>query len=287
MTEPRWTEHQRLIDIRHRWPALNTFILAADRFRLHRTSRHSALVAHYTFMSLFPLTLVFTAVLGFVLDGNPDLQRRIIDSALGSAPVIGPQLEADPTRLTGNLPVLVIGLLTTLWAGLRAFNVLQTALDDIADVPLARRPSLLKVRTRSLLGVLILGSAQIGGAVLATLGGTGGVPVLSRLLLLAGSIAVNATAIAATFRYLCSARPGWGAVRPGAIAAGLSFSVLQLVGTSLVARAIAHASPVYGAFASVIGLMTWLSLHAWVLLLGAEMNGVLVIRRQPEPAEPM
>jgi uncharacterized BrkB/YihY/UPF0761 family membrane protein len=287
MSSTRWTDHERLVGIRQQWPTVNTLILAADRFRLHRTSRHSALVAHYTFMSLFPLTLVFTAVLGFVLDGNPDLQQRIIDSALGHMPIIGPQLKADPTRLNGSVPVLVVGLLTALWAGLRAFNVLQTALDDIADVPVSKRPTLITTRKRSLLGVLILGTAQIGGATLATLVGTGGVAIVNRLLLLVGSVAVNSAAIAATFRYLCTARPSWTEVRPGAIAAGASFSALQLVGTSLVARAIAHASPVYGAFASVIGLMTWLSLHAWVMLLGAEMNGVMAIRRRPEPAEPM
>lgn len=257
---------------------------------MHRTNRHSALVAHYTFMSLFPLTLVFTAVLGFILDHNPELQTRILDTALGTLPIIGPQLKADPTRLTGSVPVVVVGLLATLWAGLRAFNVLQTALDDIADVPLSSRPSLIDTRKRSLVGVFILGSAQIGGATLATLVGTGGVTVVNRLLLLIGSVGVNTLAIAATFRHLCSARPTWAAVRPGAIAAGISFSVLQLVGTSLVARAIVRASPVYGAFASVIGLMTWLSLHAWVLLLGAELNGVLEIRRRPsrvEPTEPI
>lgn len=253
---------------------------------MHRTNRHSALVAHYTFLSLFPLTLVFAAVLGFILDHNPGLQKRIIDTALGTMPIIGPQLKADPTRLTGSVPAVVVGLLTTLWAGLRAFNVLQTALDDIADVPLSARPSLIQTRTRSLVGVLILGSAQIGGATLATLVGTGGVTVVNRLLLLTGSVGVNTLAIAATFRHLCCARPRWEAVRPGAIAAGVSFSLLQLAGTSLVARAIARASPVYGAFASVIGLMTWLSLHAWVLLLGAELNGVLDIRRRQEPAEP-
>ncbi|HEV2823653.1 MAG TPA: hypothetical protein VG035_00365 [Actinomycetota bacterium] len=36
--------------------------------------RHAALLAHYGFLSLFPLLLVFVTVLGYTLDGDPELQ---------------------------------------------------------------------------------------------------------------------------------------------------------------------------------------------------------------------
>lgn len=279
MTQPSWAQHERIVQARERWGVVDAAMLAIDRFRLHRTGRHSALVAHYGFMSLFPLALVFTTVLGFVLQGNPGLRKRILESAFRDIPIIGPDLQADPTRLRGDVVVLLVGTLVTLWAGLRAFNVLQTALDDIADVPLARRPNLLRTRARSLVGVLIVGAAQLSATVVAGLSGVGGVQSVHRALLVLATFALNATAIAATYRFLCTARPEWRAVRPGALAAGFAFAVLQVVGTTFVARAIANASPVYGAFASVIGLLTWLSVHSMSLLLGAELNGVLQTRR--------
>jgi uncharacterized BrkB/YihY/UPF0761 family membrane protein len=65
-------------------------------------------------------------------------------------------------------------------------------------------------------------------------------------------------------------------VLPGAVVGGLAFTALQLVGTQVVARAIANASPVYGTFASVIALTWWLGLHSTIALGGAELNRVLV-----------
>lgn len=291
MTQPSWAQHERIVQAREQWGIVDALVLAIERFRVHRTGRHSALVAHYGFMSLFPLALVFTTVLGFVLQGNPELRERILKTAFRDIPIIGPDLQMDPDRLRGDVLVLVIGTLITLWAGLRAFNVLQTALDDIADVPLNARPNLLRTRVRSLRGVLILGATQLGATVVAGLSGVGGVQNVHRVLLMLATFALNAAAIAATYRFLCTARPTWREVRPGALWAGFAFAVLQVVGTTFVARAIANASPVYGAFASVIGLLTWLSVHAMALLLGAELNGVLFTRRlgraEPQPTEPI
>ena len=73
---------------------------------------------------------------------------------------------------------------------------------------------------------------------------------------------------------------------PGAVAAGFAFAVLQVLGTTLVARFIAKASPIYGTFATVIGLITWMSMHAMALLLGAELNGVLPLSRLDLPTNP-
>ena len=46
----------------------------------------AALIAYYGFVSLFPLLLVFTSILGIVLHNNPELENRILDSALSRFP---------------------------------------------------------------------------------------------------------------------------------------------------------------------------------------------------------
>ena len=53
---------------------------------------HAATITYYGFFAIFPLLLVLTTVLGFVLQSHPHLEQRIINSALGQFPVIGPQL---------------------------------------------------------------------------------------------------------------------------------------------------------------------------------------------------
>ena len=175
--------------------------------------------------------------------------------------------------------VLIFGLVAALWAGMRAFNVLQSALDDIAEVPINGRRSFLRTRERSLLGITVVGGAQIATAVLSSLVAVSGVRVLHRVLLIIGTVLVNTTVIAAAYRWLCVRKFTWREVAPGAIAAGVVFAALQIGGTVVVGRAIANASSVYGTFASVIALLTWLSLHALVALVGAELNHALPARR--------
>jgi uncharacterized BrkB/YihY/UPF0761 family membrane protein len=104
---------------------------------------------------------------------------------------------------------------------------------------------------------------------------------LNRVLLLLGTIALNIAVLGATYRWLCSRPMPWRHLAPGAIGGGVAFTVLQILGTTIVARAISRATPVYGNFASVIGLLTWLSLHALVALVGAELNGARRPRAAP------
>jgi Virulence factor BrkB len=54
----------------------------------------AASITYYGFFAIFPLLLVLTTVLGFILQGDPHLRRTIVDSALGQFPVIGPSSAA-------------------------------------------------------------------------------------------------------------------------------------------------------------------------------------------------
>ena len=77
----------------------------------------------------------------------------------------------------------------------------------------------------------------------------------------------------------------------GAAVAGVLFTLLQALGGYLVGHNLKHAQAVYGFFAVVLGLMSWLFLSAQVMLYGAEVNVVRARRLwprsvlQPPPAE--
>lgn len=279
MAKVSWSEHSGVLRVRRRSATANLVVRAIENFRAHRTGRNATLVAHFAFLSVFPLLLVSTSVLGFVLENYPDVRKSIIDSALSRLPFVGQQLKDDPSQLKGSAPVLVFGLLVALWAGLRAFNALQIALDDVAEVPRDQRPSLLRTRAHSLLGIAIVGGAQIGTAILTSLVGVTGVRALHKILFTLAAVVVNAAVLAASYRWLCAREQSWRQVAPGAIGGGVVFAALQLTGTAIVGRAIAKASPVYGNFATVIGLITWLGLHSAVALLGAELNHALPAQR--------
>jgi uncharacterized BrkB/YihY/UPF0761 family membrane protein len=256
-----------------------------DGFRKHRSGRNAALIAHYGFLSVFPLLLVFTTVLGFVLQSRPKLRIDIIDSALNQLPFVGQQIRTDPAKLHGNALVLILGLTASIWSGMRAFVAVHGALDDIGEVPLDRRSNLLKTRLRALLGMAYVGGAQIVAAILTGLASVTGVRIISKVLLLIFTIAIDTGVLALSYRWLRTEWPSWRSVLPGAIVGGVLFAGLQVIGVAVVGRSIAKASPVYGTFASVIGLLFWLSLHAIIALGGAELNAALVAEGPPEPPD--
>ena len=169
MAPPNWTERPQVLQLRRRSGVADLLVRSATNYRDHRTARNAALVAHFGFLSVFPLLLVFTTILGFVLQSHQSLRDRIIDSTFSQIPIIGPELARDPTQLQGDTSVLVVGLVVTLWAGMKAFTMLQNALDDIAEVPLDGRPNIVRSRARSLLGIALVGGGQVTAAVLAGL----------------------------------------------------------------------------------------------------------------------
>ena len=281
----RWTEQPKLRAWRARSRRADVAVRTIEGFQRHRSGRNAALIAHFGFLSVFPLLLVFTTVLGFVLQSHASLRDRIINSAMAQVPLIGEQLAKDPTKLRGNAVVLVLGLLASLWGGMKAFVAVHGALDDIAELPLDDRSNLLITRLRALLGMLYVGGAQIGTAILASLAGVTGVAVISKILLLIGTTAINACVLALSYRWLRTGKPEWRTLLPGAIVGGVLFAALQLVGVAIVGREIAKASFVYGTFASVIGLLFWLSLHSIVALGGAELNEALTSDAPPRPPD--
>lgn len=284
-----WGEHPRLMAWRQRSNAVDVAVPTIEAYGRHRSGRNAALISHYGFLSIFPLVLALTTILGFVLDGRPDLQAKILDSALARLPIIGQAIGSDPSELRGNAALLVFGLLAALWSGLRAFIAVGIALDDVRELTREQRSSFAVMRARALLGVAVIGGSQVGSATITSIAGAGDFATINRILLVIGALAINTATVGLTYRWLCSVRPSWREVLPGAVCAGFVFALMQFVGTTVVVRLIANASPVYGTFATVIGLFTWLALHATVALLSAELNEVLRRRRvtRDRDAEPL
>lgn len=258
---------------------------AVEGFRRHRSGRNATLIAYFGFLSVFPLFLAFTTILGFILQGDSSLRDNILNSTMAQLPFVGQQIATNPNDLHGNVVVLVLGLLGSLWGGMKAFIAVHTALDDVAERPLDERANAVKVRIRALFGILYIGGAQVGATIIASIVGVTGVALISKILLFIGTAAVDAVILLLSYRWLRTDNPSWRSLLPGAIVGGILFAFLQLVGVAIVGRQIAHASPVYGTFASVIGLLSWLSLHAVIALGGAELNAALVADGPPHPPD--
>jgi YihY family inner membrane protein len=254
-----------------------------DGFIRHKTGRHAALLAHYGFLSVFPLLAVMTTILGFVLENASGLRTRIVDSAFSNLPFIGEQIQQDPSQIHGNALVLIAGLATAFWAGTKCFVAAQNGMNDIWEVPERDRPSLARSRGRALIAIGVVGLAQVASATVTGIVAISGVSWLNRILLVIAAIAINIGVLLEAYRVLTARALNRRQLLPGAIGAGIGFSVLQLIGTTIVQRAIRSSTPVYGNFATVIALLSWLTMHAVVALLGVEANAALDRRQRRVP----
>src|SRR4051812_21824532 len=129
----------------------------------------AALITYYAFVSLFPLLLLFSTILGHVLAGNPELQQRLLDSALSQFPVVGDQL-GTPQELSGGVVGIVVGVLGSLYGGLGVAQAVQHAMNTAWSVPRNSRPNPFLARGRSLLLLGTAGVAVLGTTALSTLG---------------------------------------------------------------------------------------------------------------------
>ena len=239
----------------------------------------AALMAYYAFFSIFPLLLVFTTILGFVLQGNDKLYDDVRNSVLGQFPVVGDQLHSG--QLSGKATALVLGLITALWAGLGVTMAAQRAFDRVWAVPFKDRPNFVHSRLRGLLLLICLGIMFVASAAATTLATTVFGGALAKIGGYAITLGVNFCLYVLAFRFLTSAIIPTRSLWLGAGVGALFLSVMQLVGTIYVKRVISHASNTYGTFATVIGLLVWLHLIAQLTLYAAEINVVVVRRLWP------
>jgi membrane protein len=274
-----WQTSERVMTLRERSAAVDVVVDSLDGWRKHQSGRNASLLSFFFFLSIFPLLLVATTVLGFVLQDNMDLQQRIVDGALDNIPVLGQQLANDPSSLDGSVWVLLVGLATALWSATKAFVGLQVALDDIWEVDIDERPGIHVQRGRAVLGLVVVGVSQVGTLVVSAVVNAAGLPGISRILLLVAGLVVNVAVLAFMYRYLTAAPTTWAMVWPGALLAGIAFSLLQYFGSGIVKRITDNAGDTYGQFALVLGLVTWLGFLAISALMSAEFNAALVRRR--------
>jgi YihY family inner membrane protein len=253
-------------------------VAVVRKFADDRASNLAALIAYYAFFSLFPLLLVLVSALGFVLEGDPEAQADVLDTALARIPVIGAQLEDDVQSLTGSGVALAVGLAGALWAGLGVTLALGRAFDDIWDVPRVDQPGAVAARARGMAALAVLGVALVAATAVSGLA-VGGLGLGAGTVLI--TFAVNVGVYLATFRFLTSGPRGVRELLPGVLVAAAGSLVLQALGGWYVDRAILGASDTYGTFALVIGLLSWFWLLGHLVLAAAEVNVVAHLRLWP------
>jgi membrane protein len=269
----------------HRWLAFP--VAVAKKYGEDQAGHKAALLAYYGFFSLFPLLLVAVTVLGFLLQGDTDLSQRIVDSALAQFPIIGERIRGsvEGSRLQGSGLALGVGLGIALWGGLGVAEAAQNAMNGIWNVPRRRYPNFLLRRLRGLAWLVILGGGLLLASVVSGFAAAGDTAWSGAAGVVASTL-VNTLLFLAGFRVLTVRNVSLWSLLPGAVLAALVWAVLQWLGGWYVARQLSRADATYGAFALVIGLLSWLYLASTVTLLAAEVNVVRSRRLWPRSLAP-
>ncbi|WP_229054890.1 YihY/virulence factor BrkB family protein [Aeromicrobium sp. Leaf350] len=245
----------------------------------------AAIIAYYAFFAIFPILLIGTSVLGFFLQGDPELRDRLLDTALSQFPIVGDQL-GRPEGLSGSTTAIVIGVVTALYGAINLGQAVQNAANQVWAVPRNSRANPFLQRFRSLIFLAIGGlgilSIAIASSVLANLDniGTSWGDDLNRIFGWVG-FALTVVVFMMIFHLISGSRATWRRVLPGAVVTALLWQLLQILGQAYVSGVINRASQMNGTFALVLGLMGFIFLAALMVVIGLE--SMVVVARHLYP----
>ena len=236
----------------------------------------AAILTYYAFIAIFPLLLLASSILGFLLQGNPDLQDAVLNSALRQFPIIGQEL-GRPERFTGSTVGIVVGVLAATYGAMGLGQAIQNAMNVVWSVPRNSRPNPLLMRLKSLLLLVTSGFAVLAVTTVSVLGSStevfgSRIDGVVRLVIYAVSVVAIGLGLTVLFRLAASRRHGFGRSAPGAFVTAILWQSLQWAGTIYAQRVLAETAPVNATFGLVLGLIGIIYLASLMGVIGIEIG---------------
>jgi membrane protein len=243
-------------------------------------SRLAALLAYYTFLSLFPLAIGGFAFLNTMLRDRPDLVLEVVRDIVPAEyeQQIINAYEALPDSGAG-LAIAIVGLLLSGTAGVFS---LYAMINQVFCVPYRFRFGFGPRYIRVFLLVFLMGVGTlvvvVGSAVVANVGHIAAIQRIGGFVLI--------WIVAASLLYIApnvlARRPlSVVEVAPGAALGGLAITALVSLSSVILGRFITTSSAVYGAFATVVGIFSALFLVSNALVFCYEIGVVAAWRLWP------
>jgi membrane protein len=261
---------------------------AWDRYGAVRGNVLAGGIAYFAFFSLLPALALGFTVLGLVVGDRADLQDSVVDyvnTTFGGATVIGRTdaegivsihrlTQGDVLSATG-----IGGLVVLLFTGLGWIGALRDAVSAVFQR--VNGPNPVAAKGGDLVALLSFGLAALAsmaGSVLVTsatglvldwlgLGRSPGTGVLVNVLTSVLLLAVDTALFLVLFWLLAGVELPWDDVFTGALAGGVAFGLLKLLGGLLLR--LASQNRFLAAFSIVVGLLIWMNLAARLGLLAS------------------
>jgi uncharacterized BrkB/YihY/UPF0761 family membrane protein len=274
----------RIDRFQRRTPALGLPIAVVYKYFDDQGSYLAAIITYYAFVAILPLLLLGTTTLGVLLQGDPELEDQVLDSALAQFPVIGTELGL-PGGLSGSTTAVVLGSLAALYGALGLGQAIQNATNTAWSVPRNSRPNPILLRVRSL-GLLVVGGvAVLGIATLSIIASQ--TEVFGESLasfdwpIVVVTVLLNTAVLTLFLRLSAARRHSLRSAVPGAFAVALMWLGVQRLGTFYVQQVLDSTSEMNRTFGLILGLVGVVFLAASTGVLGMELNVVLERRLWP------
>jgi uncharacterized BrkB/YihY/UPF0761 family membrane protein len=215
-------------------------------------------------------------ILGIVLGGHPALRHQVLDSTLTQFPIIGQDLGKNIKAIHRNSAIgLIVGCLGLTWGSLGLAQNGIFTMEQIWNLPGTERPNYIKRLGRSVSFLVVLAVGMSVSTFLAAAAPTADGSFLFTVLGGLASLVVNFAEYLFAFRVLTPAVVKIRQLAPGALVAGVGWTIMQSLGGFIVGHYLKNDSAVYGLFAIVLGLFAWIYLIVELTVYAAELNVVL------------
>jgi YihY family inner membrane protein len=272
----------RIDEFQRRHPVVGFPLAVVYKFFDDQGNYLAAILTYYAFVAIFPLMLLGTSILGFVLGAKPEWQEEILDSVLGQFPIIGDQL-GRPEGLQGSAAGIAFGALAALYGALGLAQSLQNAMHVAWSVPRNSRPNPFYARLKSLVLMVTGGVALLSVSILSTVASTTTTffEQGERWLLSLVNVLVIGVGLTVLFRFAATGQHSFLRAAPGGFSLAVMWQLLQLGGALYVAEVLVGTSSMTKTFGLVLGLVGFLFIGAVMAVLAMEVNVVIARRLYP------
>lgn len=268
-----------------------TFLGLRQTFASPDTSTIAASIGFYTLLSLFPLILLSVAIASLWVDPNVaelELMRRLEFVAPGLGDLLGQNIQSivEARRAITGMAVLLL-----LWTASNIFTALTRAMDQVWGLDLPWSRSAFRHRGLAMLLVLFVGIALLVGSLY---GGTVVTvvnsfypdalrplrPYTSKLWTTLLGIAL----FVLLYRFLPHRKLSWREVLPGALVAGMVWSLIKWGFLAIIDVYLSRSNLVYGSVTTIIVFLTWTYASSYIFLFGAYLNVAYVAMKLTPPS---
>jgi membrane protein len=228
-------------------------------------------IAYYSFLSLFPLLLGAISILGLFLPSEL-IQSQLLDffeqNLPGSADFVRDNIDGI-IRVRGQLGIIsIVGLV---WSGSVIFGAIGRVVNNAWGIKRYRPFYIRKPRDLMLaLSTSILFFLSIGFSALSEVN-LPFVQAMPGLLNRIFAFLLIFIAFLLIYKFAPNTKTAWKCVLPGAILASVMFEAVRSLFVVYLSY-FANYELIYGSIGSIIALLVWIYLSAYIFIIGAEFS---------------